>query len=336
MNANHLTFKKSKQFYRGLFFFLAAIAILGVNAVAAVADITTIRIPDQVEVENGEVLLGQIASFEGSDTQLIQQLREIVIGKAPSAGKTRQYEQRHLQKRLEQHRIDLASVRLEVPRRILISRSYVEIDKQKIAKIVSDYITRNLPRDNRMVRIKEIHAPESVLLPKGRIAYKVTAARNRKLMGNCSLAVDFSVNGRSHKRIWATAQIEVRGPVVVTSKPLGRYKPITEDDIVVQTMDLANLPANVLTDPEAVLGKRTKRAIGAQIPLRADVIELPPLVKRGDLVMIIVESKGLKITARGLVKKKGRLGERIPVVNVDSKKVLYARVIDSNTVKLEF
>jgi flagella basal body P-ring formation protein FlgA len=52
--------------------------------------------------------------------------------------------------------------------------------------------------------------------------------------------------------------------------------------------------------------------------------------------MIIVESKGLKATARGLVKKKGRLGERIPVVNVDSKKVLYGRVIDSNTVKVDF
>jgi flagella basal body P-ring formation protein FlgA len=60
------------------------------------------------------------------------------------------------------------------------------------------------------------------------------------------------------------------------------------------------------------------------------------LVKRGDLVVILVESNGLKITTLGQVKKKGRLGERIPVVNMDSKKVLHARVIDSNTVKVDF
>jgi flagella basal body P-ring formation protein FlgA len=60
------------------------------------------------------------------------------------------------------------------------------------------------------------------------------------------------------------------------------------------------------------------------------------LVKRGDLVVIIAESKGLKITTRGQVKKKGRLGEQIPVVNLDSNKVLYARVIDANTVKVDF
>jgi flagella basal body P-ring formation protein FlgA len=50
----------------------------------------------------------------------------------------------------------------------------------------------------------------------------------------------------------------------------------------------------------------------------------------------LAEIGGIKITALGQVKKKGRLGERIPVMNFDSKKVLYARVLDSNTVKVEF
>jgi flagella basal body P-ring formation protein FlgA len=101
-------------------------------------------------------------------------------------------------------------------------------------------------------------------------------------------------------------------------------------------MDLADLPANIVSDPEAVLGKRTKRVVGAQVPLRTDLIELPPLVKRGDMVVILAESNGLKITTLGQVKKKGRLGDRIPVVNMDSKKILHARVIDSNTVKVDF
>jgi flagella basal body P-ring formation protein FlgA len=310
--------------------------MLGVNTASAVTEMTTIRVHRQSEVENDQILLGQIASIESSNAQLMKHLREIVIGKAPLPGKTRQYEPRHIQKRLKRYDVNLSAITLEAPPRIHILRSYVEIDKQRIKKIVADFITRNIPQENRTVRISKIHVPGSVILSKGRITYKVAAPRMRQLMGDCLLAVDFSVNGHRQKRIRATAKIEVLGPVVVTRKPLGRFKPITEDDIGLETMNLANLPSNVLTDPEAVLGKRTKRAIGAQTPLRADVIELPPLVKRGDLVMIIAESKGLKITARGLVKRKGRLGERIPVVNVDSKKVLYARVIDSNTVKVDF
>jgi len=149
-------------------------------------------------------------------------------------------------------------------------------------------------------------------------------------------AVNFNVNGKLYKRVWANVTIEVLADVVITRKPLGRHKPITEDDIMVLRMDLSKVPSDVITDPEAVLGKRTRRAIGSKTVMRANLVEFPPLVRRGDVVMIVAETNGLKITALGQVKKKGALGDRIPVMNFDSKKVLYARVMDANTVKIEF
>jgi flagella basal body P-ring formation protein FlgA len=101
-------------------------------------------------------------------------------------------------------------------------------------------------------------------------------------------------------------------------------------------MDLSKVPSDVITDPEAVLGKRTRRAIGSKTVMRANLVEFPPLVRRGDVVVIVAETNGFKITALGQVKKKGALGDRIPVMNFDSKKVLYARVMDANTVKIDF
>jgi flagella basal body P-ring formation protein FlgA len=336
MNPFNLEFQISKRLCHGFILCLAAAFIWGATPALAAAEMTTVRVRDKAEIDDREVFLGQIAVIEGGDIQLIQKLKSIFIGKAPLPGKSRSFDQQHLKMRLRYHQIDLSAVYLELPQQVEILRSYVEIDKQKMEKIISDFIIQNSPQEDKIVRIKEIRLPQNVVLSKGRITYKVRAPRSRELMGRCSIAVEFSVNGHSQKTVWATAMVEVLGPVVVTRRPLGRYKPITEDDIVLETMDLAVMPSNVISDPAAVLGKRTKRAIGAQIPLRTDVIELPPLVKRGDLVVIIAESKGLKITARGQVKKKGRRGERIPVVNVDSKKVLYARVLDANTVKVDF
>lgn len=298
--------------------------------------LTTIRISDRVEIDSAEILLGHMATIEGSDVRFNQRLKNIVIGKAPLPGGSHRFDLNDLQKRLKQHHIDLATVIIQAPPQIVVTRSHIEIKKHEIENIVSEFIVQQTPPDNTTMRIKEIRVPGNVILPKGRITYNVTAPRKQKLMGRCPITVDFSVNGSVHKKVWTTAMIEVLGPVVVTRKPLGRHKPITEDDIEMQTLDLSNLPANVLTDREAVIGKRTKRAVGAQTPLRADSIELPPLVKRGDLVVIIAESENLKITTLGQVKKKGRRGERIPVVNLDSKKVLQARVVDANTVKVDF
>ena len=173
MNDAILTFKKSKRLGLGLLIFWATASILGVAAELTAAEMITIRVRDQVEIENGEVLLGQIASIEGSDTQLVQQLKDIVIGKTPLPGKTRQYDQRHLKMRLKQHHINLEGVNIEGPRRVRISRSHVEIDKRKIEKIVADFIIQNIPQENKTVRIKEINVSERVVLSKGSITYKV-------------------------------------------------------------------------------------------------------------------------------------------------------------------
>ena len=336
MNMYSLKTKMPKCLYTGLVFILTAASLWVWPPASDAAQTAVVRVHDRVEIDGDEVLLGQIAVIEGNDARWIQQLKEIVIGRAPLPGKTRQYDQRYLEMRLKQHHVDLSTVVLEVPQNVEVARSSVIIEEHELKRVVSDFILRNVSQDNKTVRIKEIRVPQSVILPKGRIAYQVVAPRSGQLMGKCSIAVDLSVNGQPHKKVWATATIEILGPVVVTRKPLGRHKPITEDDIELQTMDLSDLPVDVLTDPGVVLGKRARRAIGAQTPLRADLIELPPLVKRGDLVVIVAEANGLKITTRGQVKKRGRLGELIPVINMDSKKILYARVIDSNTVKVDF
>ena len=303
---------------------------------AGASHTAVIQVHDQVEINGDEVLLGQIAVIEGSDPRWVQQLKDIVIGRAPLPGKARQYDQQQLEMRLKQHHVDLAAVIWKGAQVVEVTRSSIQIGEEELKQIVSDFILQNISTDSKTVRIKEIRVPQNVILPKGRVAYKVAVPRSSELMGKCSIAVDFSVNGHPQKKVWATATIEILGPVVVTRKPLGRHKPITEEDIELQTMDLSDLPAAIVTDPETVLGKRTRRAIGAQTPLRADLIELPPLVKRGDLVVIVAESNGLKITTLGQVKKRGRLGERIPVINMDSKKILYGRVIDSNTVRVDF
>ncbi len=155
-------------------------------------------------------------------------------------------------------------------------------------------------------------------------------------MGTTLLSVDFSVNGRFIKKVWVSVNIAVFTEVVVTKRPLGRYRLITEDDIHLVSMNLAELSSSVITRLEEVLGKRTRRAIDADAVLRPDLVELPPLVKKGDIVLIIVESEGLKITTLGKVKEKGRKGDMVRVENIDSNKGIYARVLDSSSVKVDF
>lgn len=300
------------------------------------SELTRVQILEAVKIDGEEILLGDIAKITGSNSHMIQKISAVMVGRAPLPGNSRRIDQGTINTRLRQNRIDPAQLVLTMPSSTSVSRRCVNVSPEEIKKMVSDYLSKNILTGNPDATIRDIQVSETLRLPVGTLSYKVSAPRNRDMVGQIPFAVDFNVNGKLYKRAWANVTIEVLAEVVITRKPLGRHKPITEDDITVLKMDLAKVPSDVITDPEAVLGKRTRRAIGSETVMRANLVEFPPLVRRGDVVLIVAENQGFKITAMGQVKKKGALGDRIPVMNFDSKKVLYARVMDANTVKIDF
>ncbi len=68
------------------------------------------------------------------------------------------------------------------------------------------------------------------------------------------------------------------------------------------------------------------------MPIRGDQLEIAPLVRRGDRVTITVRSKGLQIVTSGKAKQDGQLGEMIRVMNLESKKNVYAEVVNAGDV----
>lgn len=322
-----------------LFIFLVlplAIFVIGGAQHGVAAEMTTIRLLEKVEINSAKISLGAIAQIDGGDRRLIQRLKQVDIGKAPLPSRSRVIAIDYIRLRLKQNGFSLENLDLQSSSGVKITRSFIEVDQQKIEKIVSHYLRTTVLKGNNIARIKDLRVPERIILPRGHITYQVTAPRNTKYLGKIPLAVHFNVDGQFQKKIWTSATIEMFVDVVVAAKALRKHMTITEDVIELRQMDLAHLPADVITDPQAVLGKRTRSTISAKTVLRTDLIELPPLVKRGDIVVIVAESKGLRITALGKAKRKGRLGERIPVENFDSKKILNAQVLDAKTVSIEF
>ncbi len=298
--------------------------------------VTSINVNEKNIVEEDEILLGNIAGIKGKDHVLINKLKKVVIGRSPLPGKSRYIGGEYIKLRLKQNDINQLNLALKAPEKIKISRSFVEIRREEIEKIVLDYIYGKEFWDKNNARIIDIQITKLPLLPKKRITYKVIPPKVRNGMGTIPLSVLFLVDGEFYKKVKATVKIKIFKEVVVTKKPLGRYRTITQDDVYMQKMDITNLPNDIITNYKDVLGKRVRRNIWAKVVLRTEYIEFPPLVKRGDTVLIVAESEKMKITALGEVRKSGRRGERVKVINLNSNKRIFARVIDENTVKVDF
>jgi flagella basal body P-ring formation protein FlgA len=260
----------------------------------------------------------------------------VSFGPAPQPGRSKTIDAKEICRRLKGSRIDLTGIQVQVDKPIEVSRRSVTLKSAKIKTAVTQFLQREMPWDPKKVRIKAIAGTEGLELPEGKIGLKVMAPRGCKYLGNVPLAVSVFSGGQFYKKVWVTASIEVRSQVVVVTKPLGRHQPISASDIKLVDVDLAKVPSQAIKRLDEAVGMRAKRKIFPKTVLRRDYVEAPHVVQRGDLVQIIARSSVLQLTARGITKERGRMGERIRVENIDSKKQVYATVVGASTVEVQF
>jgi flagella basal body P-ring formation protein FlgA len=217
-----------------------------------------------------------------------------------------------------------------------VVRAFVDISRAEIEKLVESALWQRIPWDHDNVQIQENKASEAARLPRGNLTYAVKFPAHTDFLGTLPVSVVFKVDQKEVRRVWTRLRIEIMGQLVVTLRPLARYQQITEEDVALETIAMTNAPANAITDLADVIGKRCRRSLPPHTALRSNMVELPPLVKRGDIVTVVAETKGLTILTRGEVRRKGHLGERIPVANLDSGRNIYAYVVDQKTVRVDF
>ncbi len=302
----------------------------------AMAEIILIDVYKKTAISHSRILLGDIAGIKGNDEKFIQKLRSIYIGKAPLPGRKLHINERQIRLCLKKNKIDPLSVKLHLGKKVEIARNYTLIKQKEIENIIKNFVQRDILQKYNKSRITKICVGQDLILPEGKVTYEVFSPQKIGLTGSIFVPVSFKVNGMFQKKIGVQVFLEVLSDVVVTKRPLARYAVITKDDLLLKTMNARKLSSNVITDIKSVLGKRTKKAINAKTVLKTNLVEFPPLVKRGDVVSMIIEFSGLKIRTIGKIMEKGRKGETLRVLNLDSKRVIYATVLDSKTVTVNF
>ena len=112
------------------------IFLSGLSEDSLAAEMTTITIFEKIEIDSSKIFLGEIAQIDGNNHQLIQQLKEIVIGKAPLPNRSRMIKAGYIKLRLKQSGFNLSDLNLQSPPKVEISRSYLEIDKTEVKEII--------------------------------------------------------------------------------------------------------------------------------------------------------------------------------------------------------
>ncbi len=150
------------------------------------------------------------------------------------------------------------------------------------------------------------------------------------------LVVIVSVDGISRNEVRLSGWVDVFEKVVCTTRAMQPGEIVKASDVYLARKNISRLSTRVLTDIQSVIGLMLKRDIKENICLKAWMLKKKPIVKRGDIVTILAERGGIKVTASGMIMEKGFSGEMVKVRNTMSKKHIYARIINDTTVMVDF
>ena len=176
--------------------------------------------------------------------------------------------------------------------------------------------------------------PTDIKLPEGTIDVKAELPTTINYVSLTPVRTIIYVNGRPYRTMSFTASVKVYDTVLVSNRDLRVESPVSESDFRLTEVAIDGRNEYV-KDVSEVAGLVPQRFIRAGSPVTLTYFQQPIAVNPSQRVTIIINYRGIRATAQGIVMTRGRVGQIVKVKNEASERILSAKVIDSHTVEVK-
>jgi len=325
-----------KKWVSVLLVFLGLAALLGEEAESGAGPNLAVQFKARATVQKETICLADIATIKGSPRSLVDKIGRLRIGESPDVGEVLVLSREDIVSQVRKANLSSYISSQNIPEKIEVVREGRLVEKDEMVQILEENLRNLLPDPKRILAVQEVQGFEPFFLPPGPFSSEVILPESAHRGGPMTVTVSFFQEGRLVQKLRVRVRVEIQGFVVAARTGLRRHQEIGENDVDLIKKNLSLLPPDVVTDLKNAVGKRLTLSVNGQEVLRSSMVEIPPLVKKGDRVILVIDHSYFKITTFGEVKEDGRRGEWIKLVNISSKKEVHGRVVDAHTVQVEF
>ena len=210
------------------------------------------------------------------------------------------------------------------------------VTSQEIRESAENYLINSLDWDPESMDISIKYEARDLELPEGKLLLDFVKINNPRGVGRIPLTALVKVDGKFIKRLRVNAKVAVYQDVVKTVSSIQRGNVISVSDVVVERTRTERVLKDIPTTLDKVIGQAVTRNLQNGKIVKFRDLKKVPTVKRGSRVIILARKGSVKITAPGTVREDGFKNSIVQVINLETKKMIYAEVINSNTVEVRF
>jgi len=210
------------------------------------------------------------------------------------------------------------------------------IPEPKFRELLKAYVCDSMGKRPADIAISRLKINGNRRIAAGDVDFQIFQKSKGIPKGYVRVTVLVNVDGRADMEVNLSAWVDVFGSVVCAARKLNKGETVGPADIYLARKNIARMPASVITDKSRVIGMSIKNSLNANTSLKEYMLFRKPTVERGEMVTILAQLGGLRVTTPGKTLERGFEGDLIRVQNSMSKKKIYARIVDDSTVQVNF
>ena len=212
------------------------------------------------------------------------------------------------------------------------------VSEEMIHRAVHDFVESELEgRLDAAERIEiNVRWQGNILLEtSGKIEMIVRRHSGRPFRGPTIVRLDIRVDGNTQRELVLTVDTHYLRPVLISTHGIRRHEAFDSTLVIEEEHDVTNAKDGYFTAIDQLDGLQAKRPIGAGSMITQQHTEKIPVVLRGAAVALTLVSGRMQISTSGKVLQNGGIGDVVRIRNIDSGKVVQAKVLDENTVQVQ-
>jgi flagellar basal body P-ring formation protein FlgA len=133
--------------------------------------------------------------------------------------------------------------------------------------------------------------------------------------------------------LYVQARVSITATYYLAARAIGPGEVLTQADLIARDGDITTMPQAIITDPAQAIGATTLSRVGANLPLRTDMLRTASAVSIGQTVHVVADGAGFAISAEGSVMNNAVPGQQVRVKTAGGQ-IITGVVRDGQTVEI--
>ena len=227
----------------------------------------------------------------------------------------------------------VAEVRSPLPV-VTPSASTQAVTPQQFQVSLEKQFRQQFPMQGVDFSVKILFPKQPILVPKGRVGIQFPPDTMNGRTGRRSIRG--AVHGNDpFERMWnLVADISAHMQVGAPIRFIKAREILQPEDIHLIDVALPALRHNFLQHDDMAIGKKAVRHLSPNLPIQQPYLAEPPVIHKGDRVVLEVRQGSLIVQTGGIAKESGEPGKTIAVKNQASGREVIGQVVHAGLVKV--